>query len=87
MLTAGVQPPQDPGESKGETVLAKRFRERGGKNVADKKIEARKRLIFLGLHRKPIKSQTRDLLCSRRPQAPSWSPEAVKTQSVFPFRS
>ena len=43
MLTAGVQPPQDPGESKGETVLAKRFRERGGKNVADKKTEERKK--------------------------------------------
>ena len=40
---AGVQPPQDPGESKGETVLAKRFRERGGKNVADKKTEERKK--------------------------------------------
>ena len=25
------------------------------KNVVDKKIEERKRLIFLGLHRKPIK--------------------------------
>ena len=29
--------------------------EREGKNVIDKKIEERKRLIFLGLHRKPIK--------------------------------
>ena len=35
------------------------------------KKEERKRLIFLGLHRKPIKSLTRDLLCSQRPQAPS----------------
>ena len=33
-----------------------------------------KRLIFLGLHRKPIKPLTWDFLCSRRPQAPSrWS--------------
>ena len=31
----------------------------------------RKRLIFLGLHRKPIKPLTWDLLCSQRPQAPS----------------
>ena len=31
----------------------------------------RKRLIFLGLHRKPIKPLTWDLLCSRRPQVPS----------------
>ena len=31
------------------------FREREGKNVVDKKTEERKRLIFLGLHRKPIK--------------------------------
>jgi len=37
----------------------------------------RKRLIFLGLHRKPIKPLTRDLLCSRRPQAPSqWDEDA-----------
>ena len=33
--------------------------------------QRRERLIFLGLHRKPIKPLTRDLLCSRRPQAPS----------------
>ena len=32
------------------------FREREGKNVVDKKIQERKRLIFLGLHRKLIKS-------------------------------
>ena len=37
----------------------------------------RKRLIFLGLHRKPIKPLTRDLLCSWKPQAPSrWSENA-----------
>ena len=29
--------------------------EREIKNVADKKIEERKRLIFLGLHREPMK--------------------------------
>ena len=29
-------------------------------------------LIFLGLHRKPIKLLARNLLYSRRPQAPSW---------------
>ena len=31
--------------------------EREGKNVIDKKVEERKRLIFLGLHREPIKLQ------------------------------
>ena len=38
----------------------------------------RKRLIFLGLHRKPIKSLTRGLLCSWRPQAPSWWGEGTE---------
>ena len=34
----------------------------------------KKRLIFLGIHRKPIMPLTWDLLCSWRPQAPSrWS--------------
>ena len=54
--TSRVQPPQDPGKPKGETVLAIDL-EREGKKVEDKKIEGRKRLIFLGLHRKPIKLQ------------------------------
>jgi len=31
----------------------------------------RKRLVFLDLHRKPIKPLTWDLFCSWRPQAPS----------------
>ena len=53
----------------------------------DKKIEERKRLILLCLHRKPLKSQDKDLLCSCRLQAPSQSPEGVKMQSAFPFRS
>ena len=36
------------------------------------KVKGRERgLIFLGLHRKPIKLLTWNLLCSRRPQAPS----------------
>ena len=39
--------------------------------VDDKKVKERKRLIFLGLCRKPIKSLTWGLICSRRPQAPS----------------
>ena len=38
--------------------------------MTKKKIE-RKRLIFLGLRRKPIKPLAWGLLCSRRPQAPS----------------
>ena len=36
-----------------------------------KRIEDRKELIFIGLPRKPIKHQTRDLHGSQRPQAPS----------------
>ena len=56
IYSAGVQPPQDPGKPKGETASAIDL-EREGKNVIDKKIEERKRLIFLGLHRKPIKLQ------------------------------
>ena len=39
--------------------------------VDNKKVKERRRLIFLGLHRKPIKPLTQGLLCSRRPQAPS----------------
>ena len=44
--------------------------EPGGLELIEKKVE-RKRLIFLGLCRKPIKSLARGLLFSRRPQAPS----------------
>ena len=46
--------------------------------LAIRKAKGRKRgLIFLGLHRKPIKPMTLDLLCSRRPQAPSrWGEDA-----------
>ena len=54
----------------------------------------RKKLMFLGLHRKPIKPLAWDLLCSRRPQAPSrWGEDAgrllpwVKTQGAFPIGS
>ena len=39
--------------------------------VNDKKVKERKRLIFLGLRRKPVKPLAQGLLCSRRPQAPS----------------
>ena len=34
--------------------------------------------MFLGLRRKPVKSLTRGLLCSRRPQAPSWWAEGTE---------
>ena len=44
--------------------------EPGGPESTEKKIE-RKRLIFLGLRRKPIKPLARGLLCSQRSQAPS----------------
>ena len=47
-------------------------------------IRKRKRLIFLGLRRKPIKSLAWGLLCSRRPQVPSYG---VKVQSTFSRRS
>ena len=34
-------------------------------------------MIFLGLHRKPIKLLTQNLLCSQRPQVPSrWGEDA-----------
>ena len=54
--------PVDPGISKrGQSrCLRKDYsirKERLGKNVVDKKIGERKRLIFLGLHRQPIKLQ------------------------------
>ena len=38
----------------------------------------RKRLIFTGLCRKPTKSLTRGLLCSWRPQEPSWWGEGAE---------
>ena len=37
--------------------MGERETERERMNVADKNVEERKRLIFLGLHRKPIKPQ------------------------------
>ena len=52
------------------------------------KVKGRERgLIFLGLHRKPIKLLTRNLLCSQSLQEPSqWGEDAspVKTQGAFP---
>ena len=59
MLFAGVQPLQDPGKPKGEmaSAIAITLEREIVKNVVDKKIEERKRLIFLGLHREPIKLQ------------------------------
>ena len=60
VVTAGVQPPQDPGEPEGETASVNDLA-REIKNVVDKKIKERKRLIFLGLHRKPIKPQDKEL--------------------------
>ena len=49
--------------------------------VSDKESKGRERgLIFLGLHRKPIKLLTRNLLCSRRLQAPSrWGEDTGRT--------
>ena len=44
----------------------------------DKTVKERKRLIFLGLPRKPIKPLARGSLCSRRPQAPSRWGEGAK---------
>ena len=50
-ICAGVQPPQDPGKPEGETAsaIAIDLEREIDKNVVDKKIEERKRLIFLGL--------------------------------------
>ena len=45
--------------------------ELGGPESTDKKVKERKRLIFLGLRRKPIKPLAWGLLFSWRPQAPS----------------
>ena len=42
-----------------------------GQESDDKKVKERKRLIFLGLRRKPIKPLAQGLPCSRRPQVPS----------------
>ena len=60
-FTAGVQPWWIQGIRRGDGVgvLRKNYlirKEKLGKNVVDKKIEERKRLIFLGLHKKLIKS-------------------------------
>ena len=57
---AEVQPRWIQGIRRGDgvSVLRKNYlirKERLGKNVVDKKIEERKRLISLGLHREPIK--------------------------------
>ena len=61
----------------GEAREIYRYREKKRKEIAVKIIEERKRLIFLCLCRKPIKPQTRDLHCSRRPQVPSWIAEGA----------
>ena len=52
-----------------------------------KKIEERKRLIFLGLHRKPIKLRDKKLALFTEATGAFQSPEGVKTQNVFLFRS
>ena len=67
----GIQPQQDPGITSGEMGWARETeRDRERMNVAVKKVEERTRLIFLGLHRKPIKP-LHGSCCSLRPQAPS----------------
>ena len=53
-LFAGVQPPQDPGEPSGEMVLANEWMNERG-------MEERKRLMFLCLHREPIKPRDKEL--------------------------
>ena len=65
-MCAVVQPQHPPGIPSGKMALAR-----------EKSKGEKKRLIFPGLHRKPIRSLTRDLLCSQRPHAPSeWSEDA-----------
>ena len=55
------------------TLMLRSFNglEPGGLELTDKKVKERKRLIFLGLRRKPIKPLARGFLCSWRPQMPS----------------
>ena len=78
----GVQPQQEP-----EGIPQDERHQRESKGE-------RRRLIFLGLHRKTIKPLSWDLLCSWRPQAPSGRSEdaerllsGVKMQSAFSIGS
>ena len=52
--------------------------EPGGPKSTQKNVE-RKRLIFYGLRRKPVKPLAWGLLCSRRPQAPSQCGERAES--------
>ena len=52
---ARVQPPQDPGQPEGKTASMDDLEREIRKEYYRWKIEKRKRLIFFGLHRKPIK--------------------------------
>ena len=42
---------------------------------------------MLGLHRESIKLQDKKFALFTEAKVPSWSPEGVKMQNVFPFRS
>ena len=55
--------------------------------MVDKKIEERKRLIFLGLHREPINLRDKKFALFTEAAGAFRSPEGVKMQNVFPFRS
>ena len=90
-MCAGVQPPQDPGKPKEETASALAIdleRERV-KNVVDKKIEERRKEAGVPWFIQKINKVSRQETCTVnvRPQVPSWSPEGVKVQGAFPFRS
>ena len=62
------------------TLMLRSFNELepGGPELTDKKVKERRRLIFLGLRRKPIKPLAQGVLCLRRPQVPSWWGEGAE---------
>ena len=60
--------------------VGERETERERMNVADKNVEERKRLIFLGLHRKPIKTPHRTCSVHGGHRLPL---DGVRAQSTF----
>ena len=62
------------------TLMLRSFNELepGGPELTDKKVKERRRLIFLGLRRKPIKPLAQGVLCLRRSQVPSWWSEGAE---------
>ena len=63
--------------------------EREGKDVMDKKIEERRKEADVPWFIQKINKVSRQETCTVyvKPQVHSWSPEGVKAQGAFPFRS